>query len=139
MWPWPGPSPGSPPLPSEVGPPGVNVDGPEGRAAGEVFAALADPTRRAVLRAVADRGQATATDLGATVGVSRQAAAKHLDLLAAAGLVADRRDGRERLWQVTPAPLTAAASWLADAGAAWDRRLARLAEAAAAEDRTVDP
>ncbi|WCO66589.1 winged helix-turn-helix domain-containing protein [Iamia majanohamensis] len=101
-----------------------------GRAAGEVFAALADPTRRAVLRAVADRGQATATDLGAAVGVSRQAAAKHLDLLAAAGLVADRHRGRERLWQVTPAPLAEAADWLAAAGAAWDRRLARLADVA---------
>lgn len=101
-----------------------------GRAAGEVFAALADPTRRAVLRAVADRGEATATDLGAAVGVSRQAAAKHLDLLAAAGLVADRHRGRERLWQVTPSPLTDAATWLTTTGSAWDRRLARLADVA---------
>ncbi len=116
---------------SSSGPAGEDA---AGRAAGDVFAALSDPTRRAVLRAVADRGQATATDLGAAVGVTRQAAAKHLDLLAAAGLVADRHQGRERLWRVTPAPLTEAAGWLADAGAAWDRRLTRLAEATADPD-----
>lgn len=102
--------------------------------AAAVFSALADPTRRAVLRAVADRGQATATDLGTSVGVSRQAVAKHLDLLAAAGLVADRHEGRERLWRVSPAPLTAAAGWLADTGAAWDVRLTRLAATAGRDD-----
>ncbi len=97
---------------------------------GAVFSALADPTRRAVLRAVAEVGQATATDLGAAVGVSRQAAAKHLDLLAAAGLVADERAGRERRWRVTPRPLTDAADWLARTGSAWDARLARLVDVA---------
>lgn len=105
-------------------PPG---DGP----AGEVFSALADPTRRALLRAVAERGQASTTDLGAAVGVTRQAAAKHLDQLAAAGLVADARRGRERLWQVAPQPMAAAADWLTTTGAAWDARLARLAAEAA--------
>lgn len=93
---------------------------------GAVFVALADPTRRAVLRAVAERGEATATDLGDAVGVTRQAAAKHLDTLAAAGLVVDARDGRERRWRVTPAPLADAASWLSRTGAEWDARLARL-------------
>ncbi|HMJ74537.1 MAG TPA: metalloregulator ArsR/SmtB family transcription factor [Iamia sp.] len=100
---------------------------------GAVFSALADPTRRAVLRAVADQGQATATDLGLAVGVTRQAAAKHLDLLAAAGLVIDERAGRERRWRVTTEPLADAAAWLTAAGQAWDTRLARLVEAAAAE------
>jgi DNA-binding transcriptional ArsR family regulator len=102
---------------------------------GAVFAALADPTRRAVLRAVADAGAATATDLGAMVGVTRQAAAKHLDLLAAAGLVADERAGRERRWRVTPQPMADAAAWLDRTGRAWDDRLARLAAAA----RTTGP
>ena len=108
---------------------------PTDAAAGVVFAALADPTRRAVLRAVAESGTATATDLGATVGVSRQAAAKHLDLLAAAGLVADEREGRERRWRVTPRPMADAAAWLDATGRAWDVRLARLVDAAA-DDRT---
>lgn len=107
---------------------GAGADHP-GDAAGAVFAALGDPTRRAVLRTLADRGQATATDVSAVVGVSRQAAAKHLDLLASAGLVVDRRQGRERLWRVSPTPLVAAADWLAETGAAWDARLSRLAAA----------
>lgn len=92
-----------------------------------VFAALADPTRRTVLRAVAARGDATATELVAETGVSRQAVSKHLELLGQAGLVAGERRGRERRWRVTPAPLLDATAWMADVGAAWDRRLARLA------------
>lgn len=61
------------------------------------------------------------------MGVSRQAAAKHLDLLASAGLVADERAGRERRWRVTPQPMADAAAWLDATGKAWDARLARLA------------
>jgi DNA-binding transcriptional ArsR family regulator len=99
---------------------------------GAVFSALADPTRRAVLRAVADRGTATATDLGLAVGVTRQAAAKHLDQLAAAGLVVDERAGRERRWRVTTTPMADAAAWLTATGTAWDTRLARLVDAAGA-------
>lgn len=98
--------------------------------AGAVFAALADPTRRAVLRAVAERGEATATDLGVDVGVTRQAVAKHLEHLAEAGLVAGARVGRERRWSVTPAPMADAAAWLERTGSAWDARLARLRRAA---------
>ena len=104
----------------------------EDASVGAVFSALADPTRRHVLRAVAEAGTATATDLGSAVGVSRQAVAKHLDLLAAAGLVADERAGRERRWRVTPQPMADAAEWLDATGRAWDARLSRLTEVAAA-------
>ena len=55
--------------------------------AGAVFAALSDPTRRAVLRQVAERGPVTATELAARVPVTRQAIAKHLGVLEDAGLV----------------------------------------------------
>jgi DNA-binding transcriptional ArsR family regulator len=117
--------------PLVVGPPTVaGADDGEAEAPGAdpglVFAALADPTRRAVLRAVADRGDATATELVDDVAVSRQAVAKHLELLADAGLVTGERVGRERRWRITPAPLLDAANWMGDVGAAWDRRLARL-------------
>ncbi|HXH55668.1 hypothetical protein [Iamia sp.] len=60
---------------------------------------------------------------------STSGAAKHLDPLATAGLVADVRDGRQRLWRVTPRPMVEAAEWLAAAGSARDERLARLAAA----------
>ena len=96
-------------------------------AAGAVFAALADPTRRAVLRDVAERGPITATELADLHPVSRQAVAKHLAILQEAGLVAPSRAGRENRFTAAPGPLAAAERWLADAGTAWDHRLDRLA------------
>ena len=91
-----------------------------------VFAALADPTRRAVLQAVADDGPASATALAARFPVTRQAVAKHLAALEEAGLVRPERAGREVRWSVDPAPLTEASAWLAAIGDRWDRRLAAL-------------
>ncbi len=91
-----------------------------------VFAALADPTRRAVLQAVARADSRTATELAAAMPVSRQALVKHLQQLADAGLVTAERRGRERRYRITPAPLTDAMAWMADVGSAWDARLDRL-------------
>lgn len=95
-------------------------------AADAVFDALADPTRRGLLRDLGRRGEATATELAATVTVSRQAVTKHLQALEAAGLVVAERHGRERRYRVTPAPLDDAVRWMAEVGAAWDDRLDRL-------------
>ena len=62
--------------------------------AGQVFTALADPTRRSILAALASGGPATATDLAVVLPITRQAIAKHLGLLAEAGLVtAERGNG----------------------------------------------
>lgn len=69
-------------------------------AAEEVFAALADPTRRRLLELLSGRGDATATELAADLPVTRQAVVKHLAVLDQAGLVTGRRDGRERRYQV---------------------------------------
>jgi DNA-binding transcriptional ArsR family regulator len=102
------------------------------RQAGAVFAALADPTRRAVLRRVAEGGPLTATELADALPITRQAVAKHLAVLQDAGLVAPRREGRENRFSATTAPLGAAQQWLAEAGSAWDQRLARLRAHAAA-------
>jgi DNA-binding transcriptional ArsR family regulator len=93
---------------------------------GPVFAALADPTRRAVFRALTDTGSATATELAGDLPVSRQAVVKHLQALAEAGLVAHERHGREQRYRPTPAPLGDALAWMVDAGARWDDRLRRL-------------
>jgi DNA-binding transcriptional ArsR family regulator len=92
----------------------------------DVFAALGDPTRRTVLREVSVRGSATATELAVPLGVSRQAVAKHLTVLADAGLVNARREGRETRYRPTPAPMGDAISWMAEVGGAWDERLAAL-------------
>lgn len=70
-----------------------------------VFAALADPTRRAVLRSIASGEASTATELAARLPVNRQAVGKHLASLQRARLVDSRRDGRETRFAATPAPL----------------------------------
>jgi DNA-binding transcriptional ArsR family regulator len=92
----------------------------------QTFAALADGTRREILQAVATRGDATATELAAALPITRQAVAQHLGVLAGAGLVAPRRQGRETRYAPTPEPLGDAIAWMADLGAEWDARLARL-------------
>ncbi len=91
----------------------------------DVFAALADPSRRHLLEALARR-EATATELAADLPVTRQAVAKHLTALRDAGLVDTRRTGRETRYRLTPGPLEEALGWIAEVGDAWDARLAAL-------------
>jgi DNA-binding transcriptional ArsR family regulator len=101
--------------------------------AGEVFAALADPTRWQVLSLLAARGDGTATTLASELPVSRPAVIKHLNVLDRAGLVQGRRSGREVRFTVRPERLDATAQWLAGIASEWDARLAaikRIAESA---------
>lgn len=91
-----------------------------------VFDALADSTRREVMRRLAERGEATPTALASEMPVTRQAVAKHLQALADAGLVSVERVGREARYRLTPKPLAEAMGWMAEVGAAWDDRLAAL-------------
>ena len=91
-----------------------------------VFAALADPTRRRVLRLVAERGPTSATLLERELPVSRQAIVKHLAVLNRAGLVTGKRSGQEVRYALVPEPLDEVADWVAEIGSRWDERLARL-------------
>jgi DNA-binding transcriptional ArsR family regulator len=93
---------------------------------GRVFDALADPNRRYVVEALAQREDATATELAAELPVTRQAVAKHLAALNEAGLVKSRRAGRETRYELRPESLGAAMEWMAGVGAQWDARLAAL-------------
>ncbi len=93
--------------------------------AAPVFAALSDPTRRDVVRRLAER-PATATELASHLPVSRQAVTKHLAALTDAGLVRSERQGREVRYVLTPEPLGEAVSWIAELEVEWDRRLAAL-------------
>ena len=95
---------------------------------GAVFAALADPTRRQVVRTLSRQPELTASRLAGALPMSRQAVTKHLAALDRAGLVQGRREGRELRYTLTPAPLTDAMAWMDDVGAQWDARLAKLAE-----------
>jgi DNA-binding transcriptional ArsR family regulator len=94
--------------------------------AGAVFSALADPTRRSLLQSISEHPEATATELAATLPITRQAVNKHLAALADAGLLGREREGREVRYSVTPAPLSDAVSWMAAVGGEWDDRLADL-------------
>jgi len=92
-----------------------------------VFSALADPTRRAILASLAERGPSTATDLSGRLSITRQGIAKHLALLAEAGLVtSDAGGGRRVLYRHRSAPIKVAQSYLAALAADWDGALDRL-------------
>jgi DNA-binding transcriptional ArsR family regulator len=79
-----------------------------------------------VLETLAQRGSATATELAAELPVTRQAVAKHLAALRAAGLVEPTRVGRETRYRLTPERLAEATAWIERVGAQWDERLAAL-------------
>jgi predicted ArsR family transcriptional regulator len=92
-----------------------------------VFAALADPNRRALLTALAEVGPSTATELGNRLGITRQGVTKHLDLLEQTGLVSSTAgSGRRVLYQHRTEPLKVAQSYLAMLAADWDHALHRL-------------
>lgn len=91
--------------------------------AGRVFAALADRTRRDIVRELSIDGPLTATELATRVGISRQAAAKHLAELALTGLAVGERAGREHRFSLRTAPFAEAEAWMRAIGATWDRRL----------------
>lgn len=91
----------------------------------DVFRAIADPTRRAIL----DRlraGPANAGALAADFRSSRPAVSKHLRVLREARLVVDTRVGRERVYTVDPVPLQSVAGWLEGYRAFWQSSLVRL-------------
>ena len=93
----------------------------------QVFVALADPTRRGILAALASGGPATATDLADRLPITRQAIAKHLALLADAGLVAAEPGERRRVrYRLRSAPMQVAQQFLAALARDWDSRLDAL-------------
>jgi DNA-binding transcriptional ArsR family regulator len=95
------------------------------KASDDVFRAIADPTRRAIL----DRlraGPANAGALAADFRSSRPAISKHLRVLRDARLVADRRVGRERVYSVKPLPLQGVAGWLEGYRSFWQSSLTQL-------------
>ncbi|HWF81672.1 MAG TPA: metalloregulator ArsR/SmtB family transcription factor [Streptosporangiaceae bacterium] len=93
----------------------------------QVFTALADPTRRAILAALASGGPATATDLAGRLPVSRQAIAKHLTLLAQTGLVITEPGERRRVrYRLRSAPMQVAQQFLAALARDWDSSLDAL-------------
>ena len=101
---------------------------PDAEAAAErVFATLADPSRRGILAEPAARGPATATDLADRLPITRQAIAKHLALLADAGLVTAEPGERRRVrYRLRSAPMQVAQQFLAALARDWDGHLDAL-------------
>ncbi|WP_049558659.1 ArsR/SmtB family transcription factor [Nonomuraea sp. SBT364] len=89
------------------------------------FAALADPTRRAILARLAT-GEATVTELAAPFAMSQPAVSKHLRVLERAGLVSRGRDAQRRPRRLVAEPLRTAMDWLADYRDYWEASYQRL-------------
>ena len=98
-----------------------------------VFAALGDQTRLRLVARLGSEGPLSIARLTDGTDVTRQAVAKHLRVLADAGLARGVRQGREQLWQVEPAPLDRARRSLERIAQRWDEALLRL-RAAVEED-----
>ena len=91
----------------------------------DTFAALADPTRRAILARLA-AGEATVGELAAPFAMSLPAISKHLKVLQRAGLIAKGRQAQSRPCRLAPAPLAEAADWIEHYRQFWEESLARL-------------
>lgn len=100
------------------------VDRPESSLDG-VFGALSDPTRRALLRAVAE-GERSVGDLARPHAMSLAAVSKHLKVLEGAGLIARRKQGSFQYVRLNPAPMREAGRWLAYYERFWSDRLDAL-------------
>src|SRR5258708_38929885 len=104
-----------------------------------VFAALSDPTRRSIVRRLAD-GEATVLELAEPFPISLPAISRHLKVLEQAGLISRGRDGQRRPCQLRPGPLGEIAAWAEHTRAAWEQRLSRPeAHLPRPPDRTAAP
>ncbi|MFZ1103852.1 MAG: metalloregulator ArsR/SmtB family transcription factor [Hyphomicrobiaceae bacterium] len=91
------------------------------------FAALSDPTRRAIVDRLAGEPELSVTELAAPFPVSLPAVMKHLDVLARAHLIERRKTGRTVRCRLAPGPMEAAMHWLARYEQFWSQQLDRLA------------
>ena len=89
------------------------------------FAALADPTRRAILRRLAS-GEATVTELAEPFDISLPAVSKHLKVLERAGLIERGREAQWRPCRLKAEPLKAVDDWVEQYRANWEERFDRL-------------
>lgn len=102
----------------------------------DLWSAVGDPTRRKMLDLILSEGGGTATGLSTRLPVTRQAVAKHLEVLHRAGMVYVRPAGRQRVYEVNQAELSRAVARLSSVSAAWDARLQRIKSMAEAIQRS---
>lgn len=92
----------------------------------DVFIAIADPTRRKLIRLLADADELPLHELTAQFQMGRTAVSKHLAILKEADLVTNRKIGRETRYQLNPVPLQEVKDWLAFYEKFWNERAALL-------------
>ena len=102
----------------------------------EVFRALADPTRRTVIRRLAS-GSASTSQLAEPFAMALPSFTQHLSVLERAGLVSSTKTGRVRTYELVPAALDVADDWLTEQRRLWERRLGQLDEILTSLDRTT--
>ena len=91
----------------------------------DVFQAIADPTRREVLRLLAEK-ELPISEITSHFPISRTAVAKHLQVLSEAELVSGRKVGREKIYRLHPEPLTELKDWLSYYEKFWENKLSIL-------------
>jgi len=94
----------------------------------DVYSAVADPTRRQLLHLLAGSGELPLHEMTARFPVGRTAVSKHLAILKEAGLVADRKAGRETRYHLNPAPLREIQEWVSFYERFWTERIDQLKE-----------
>lgn len=99
-----------------------------------VFTALANPTRRELLRLLRDEGQQPVQQLAAHFAMRRPSISEHLKVLRDVGLVSEHKQGRQRYYHLEVAPLVEIQEWLAPYEQFWKDRFANLHEILAEED-----
>ncbi|MFT8320711.1 MAG: metalloregulator ArsR/SmtB family transcription factor [Bacillus sp. (in: firmicutes)] len=100
----------------------------------DVFQAIADPTRREILRLLSNDKLAI-SEITAQFPISRTAVAKHLHVLAEASLVSGKKVGREKIYQLNPEPLSEVKQWLSYYEQFWNNKLAKLKYVVENEDK----
>ncbi|MED4531584.1 metalloregulator ArsR/SmtB family transcription factor [Metabacillus fastidiosus] len=91
----------------------------------DVFQAIADPTRRAVLQLLANK-ELPISEITSHFSISRTAVVKHLHILSEAKLVSGKKVGREKIYQLQPEPLTEVQQWLSYYEQFWNNKLSIL-------------
>jgi len=110
-----------------------------GDALDRTFAALSDPTRRALLARLAEHDELSVSALAAPFAMSLPAVMKHLDVLSDAGLVTRAKTGRTVSCRLAPGPMEDAMQWLAHYQRFWTEQLDRLVAFVEQEDRACQP
>ncbi|MBM7553587.1 DNA-binding transcriptional ArsR family regulator [Thalassobacillus pellis] len=91
----------------------------------DVYQAIADPTRRQMLKQLAEK-DASIKEIAESFSVSRTAIVKHLHVLSEAKLVSDRKEGRAKIYSLQPAQLMEVKEWVSFFEQYWDNKLANL-------------